>query len=60
MWSQCDNIKLHPAVIKYARRQLLFTPRAGLFASAEQLQIPRLYSPFENLSSADTETFSLD
>ena len=60
VWSQCDDIKLHPAVIKYARKQLLFTPKAGLFASAEQLQIPRYYSPFENLSSADTETFSFD
>ena len=45
VWSQCDNIKLHPAVIKYAHKQPLFTPRAGLFASAEQLQIPRYYSP---------------
>ena len=45
VWSQCDDIKLHPAVIKYARKQLQFTPRAGLFASAEQLQIPRYYSP---------------
>ena len=45
VWSQCDDIKLHPAVIKYAHKQPLFTPRAGLFASAEQLQIPRYYSP---------------
>ena len=59
MWSQCEDIKLHPAVIKYARKQPLFTPRAGLFASAEHLQIPLLFS-FENLSSADTGTFSFD
>jgi len=47
VWSQCDDVKLDPAVVKYARKQLLFKPRAGLFASAEQLQIPRYYSLFE-------------
>ena len=58
--SQCDDIKTHPAVFKYARKQLLFTPRAILFASAEQLQIPCYYYPIEDYSSADTDAFSFD
>ena len=38
----------------------MFNPRAVLFASAEQLQIPCYYSPIEDYSSADTDAFSFD
>ena len=58
--SQCDDIKLHSAVFKYASKQILFNPRAILFASAEQLQIPCYDSPIEDYSSADTDAFSFD
>ena len=58
--TDCEQVKLNPAVFRKSISQLKFKPSADLFASSTHHQLPRYYSKDYDPKAVRTNAFSID